>query len=86
MPGTLAGMQSMYSWLGDYRYDPGDWGQGGCAYLNIIYGDEYCTTKPTCKDYNNCPSESKTTVCEQNDYTAWQIKKKMQIRYDIFGL
>ena len=38
MPGTIEGMQSLYSWIGDYRYNPGGTGLGGCYYLNIIYG------------------------------------------------
>ena len=54
--------------------------------LNIIYGAGYCGTVSTCPGSSNCSAESATTVCEQNDYTAWQLKKKAQIRYDIFGL
>lgn len=86
MPGTLEGMQSLYSWIGDHRYNPGGNGLGGCVYLNLIYGAGYCSSVPTCYDYNNCPSDSKTTVCEQNDYTAYQLIEKFKIRYDIFGL
>lgn len=86
LPGTLEGMQSIYSWLGNYRYNPGSGGLGGCYYLNIIYGAGYCSSVATCPGSSNCPSTSATTVCEQNDYTAWQLKKKAQIRYDIFGL
>lgn len=84
--GTLVGMQSIYSWIGDYRYNPGDWSLGGCVYLNIIYGENYCSSMPTCLNKNNCPAESATTVCEQNDYTAFQVEQKMKMRYDIFGL
>lgn len=86
LPGTLEGMQSMYSHIGEYRYNPGGSGLGGCYYLNIIYGESYCSTVATCAGSKNCSKESQTTVCEQNDYTAWQIKKKVQLRYDIFGL
>lgn len=86
MPGTIEGIQSLYSWIGDYRYNPGGTGLGGCYYLNIIYGAGYCSSVPTCYDYNNCPSESKPTTCEKNDYTAYQIEQKSRIRYDIFGL
>ena len=86
LPGTLVGMQSIYSFVGTYRYNPGTAGLGGCYYLNILYGDNYCSTVPTCVGNSNCPNSSKTTVCEQNDYTAWQVKKKVQLRYDIFGL
>jgi len=89
LPGTFEGMQSVYSWLGNYRFNPGSWGAGGCKYLNIIYGNNYCSTVSTCASEtatSNCPEESRTTVCEQNDYTAYQIKEKLQMRYDIFGL
>ena len=85
-PGTLAGMQSVYSWLGDYRYSPGSWGMGGCVYLDIIYGDGYCSTKSVCTNYSSCPSSSATTVCEQNDYTAYQLQEKLELRNSIFGL
>lgn len=86
LPGTVIGMQSIYSWVGNYRYNPGSWGQGGCKYLDIIYGQGYCSRVSTCTDYNSCPESSKTTVCEQNDYTAWQVKGKIKMRYDIFGI
>ncbi len=85
-PGSLAGMQSVYSWLGDYRYSPGSWGMGGCKYLNIIYGEGYCSTKSVCTNYSSCPASSATTVCEQNDYTAWQLQEKLELRNTIFGL
>ncbi len=78
-PGTLAGMQSVYSWLGDYRYNPGDSGLGGCYYLNVMYGEDYCSRVPS-------GSDVPTTVCEQNDYTKWQIEKKVYLRKAIFGL
>ena len=94
LPGTLEGMQSVYSWVGYYRYNPGSAGQGGCHSLNVVYGDGYCDTVPNCTNYTLnkaeddliCPAESATTVCEQNDYTAWQLRTKAKIRYDIFGL
>ena len=86
LPGTLVGMQSIYSWVGTYRYNPGNAGLGGCYYLNIIYGSVYCSGVNTCAGTSNCSAETKTTACEQNDYTAWQVKKKIQLRYDIFGL
>ena len=85
-PDTLAGQQSIYSWVGDYRFNPGNWGLGGCVYLNIIYGSNYCSTVATCAGDSGCSEASRTTVCEQNDYTAWQVNKKAQIRFDIFGI
>ena len=86
LPGTLAGMQSVYSWIGNHRYNPGNSGKGGCYYLNIIYGSGYCSSVATCTNYDSCSEASKTTVCEQNDYTAWQLKEKVELRNSIFGL
>lgn len=90
LPGTLIGMQSVYSWIGNYRYNPGSAGSGGCYYFPYMYDNpSYCSTVPTCPATvatDNCPAESATTVCEQNDYTAWQVKEKIKLRYDIFGL
>lgn len=87
LPGTLAGMQSVYSWIGNHRYNPGSGGKGGCYYLNIIYGSGYCSRVATCSSpYNNCSDASRTTVCEQNDYTAYQLKGKVEMRNKIFGL
>ncbi len=83
MPGTLQGMQSVYSWIGDYRYNPGSWGSGGCVYLTIIYGDSYPYCKPETAAVDNV---TPTTVCEQNDYTAWQLQGKFELRQQIFGL
>lgn len=89
-PGTIEGMQSaidtQYTGLGEYRYDPGNADIGGCYYLDQIYSKGYCSVKPSCTDYSNCSIATKTTVCEQNDYTAWRLKKQYSIRYDIFGL
>lgn len=86
LPGTIEGLQSLYSWIGDYRYFPGNSNKGGCYYFDVMYGKSYCQTKPVCTDYNNCPSESRTTICEQNDYSAYRVEKQNAMRYDIFGL
>lgn len=95
LPGTLEGMQSIYSWIGNFRYNPGSSGSGGCYYLNIMgtvsqkYDKNYCDRVPTCSSKsatNNCPASSKTTICEQNDYTTYQLKGKTDLRNRIFGL
>lgn len=88
MPDTYSGVMSIYGWLGTYRYDPGDWSLGGCKYLNTyLYEDNYCSKVVTCKaPYQNCSEESKTTVCEQNDYTIFNVVKTTEIRYDVFGI
>lgn len=85
-PNTLQGVQSIYSWVGNYRYNPGNSGLGGCYYFDYMYYPGYCNSKPTCTNYDSCPDSSKTTVCEQNDYTAWQVAQKVKIRFDVFGI
>lgn len=79
LPGTLAGMQSVYGYIGAYRYNPGSSGLGGCYILNQMYGADYCDRVPS---GNNVP----TTICEQNDYTIFTLQHKLQFRQDIFGL
>ena len=98
LPGTLEGWQSVYSWPGYYRYNPGTNGLGGCVYLNgYVYPDSnYCSKKPSCTSYTMddqynyenkvCPDATLMTVCEQNDYTAYQLKSKHKLRQEIFGL
>ncbi len=90
LPGTIEGMQTKYSTIGPYRYNPGNSSLGGCYYYKHIYSDSYCSSRPTCTPvngkYNSCPAESKTTVCEYNDYTAWRVQKLVKFRRDIFGL
>lgn len=85
LPGTLEGWQSVYSWVGTYREFPGSSGSGGCYALNLVYGAGYCDDKSVCTA-SFCPESSRTTVCEQNDYTAWQLNQKREFRYNIFGL
>ena len=93
-PGSIEGMQTMYSTVGEYRYNPGGTSLGGCYYYDYIYGKNYCSSRVTCtaytndrsKDGVNCPAESRTTTCEYNDYTAWRVEKLLRFRRDIFGL
>lgn len=99
-PDSLSGWQSRYSGVGKFRYNPGDNSLGGCNYLNgTLYESDYCSKYTTCdkgvgyyRDSNgivhsdNCPAESRTTVLEQCDYTAWQVQKKVNARFAIYGL
>ena len=45
-----------------------------------------CNEFKPVNDDETCSADSKTTACEQSDYTAWQLRSKEKIRYDIFGL
>ena len=86
-PGTYIGTQMLYSWIGDYRANPGDSGSGGCYYLKVMYGEDYpfCAPSNTCASVNGGPGCYKTTICEQSDYTKYQAKVTMQFWNEIFG-
>ena len=90
LPGTLSGMQSLYSFLGKHEY--GGPGSGGYYYMDParegvtkIYAthEEFVS-----KCLNGGPEHAAgttTTAWEQGQYTAWQVESKLQIWNDIFG-
>ena len=83
-----------YSWIGDYWYNPGDWGLGGCAYASYIYPDNMpARVKNACgSGAPYCGSGGgsgcvKTEPEDQTAYAKWLINDKMAIpREYIFGL
>ena len=91
LPGTLSGMQSIYSFLGNHVY--GSSGTGGYYYMDpdragvtkIYATHEEFLTK--CKD-SGLPEHAAgtvTTVWEQGQYTAWKVEKKLEVWNEIFG-
>lgn len=95
-PDTLEGIQSIYSYLGDYWINPGSGGIGGCYYLKAFIDEDFMPEKYTTSYYNNkCPSRTygcsdekciKTNVCERSDYTKWQVQSKVELRKTIFKI
>ena len=87
---SLNNMMSKYSYLGDYWYNPGSGGEGGCYYANIIYDNNPpARVKTACQKGKTCSGNSciKTTKEEQDQYTKWQVEKNMaSIRERVFGL
>lgn len=91
LPGTLSGMQSIYSYLGKHEY--GSSGSGGYYYMDParagvtkIYST-HAEFLAKCKD-SGLPehaSETETTVWEQGQYTAWQVESKLKFWDEIFG-
>ncbi len=79
-----------YSWIGDYWYNPGDWGLGGCAYATYIYPDNMPDrVKRACAPGNECSGSScvPTEPEDQTAYATWLIADKMaKPRETIFGL
>ena len=73
---TVREMMSTYAHIGKYWYNAGDWGLGGCQYIDIIkdyYTDSsrYAEVKKIC-DKNNCPwkkENGKITVIDPSKCT-----------------
>lgn len=90
LPGTLSGMQSIYSFLGKHEY--GSAGAGGYYYMDParagvtkIYSshEEFLS-----KCYNAGGEHASGTVAtpwEQGQYTAWQLEGKIDAWNEIFG-
>ena len=86
---SLTSMMSSYSYLGDYWYNPGSGGQGGCYYASFIFDTIPTRVQTACKSSNKCSGNKcvKTTKDERDAYTKWQVEKNMAgIREKVFGL
>ena len=90
-PGTLSGMQSIYSYLGKHEY--GSSGTGGYYYMDPdragvtkIYST-HAEFLAKCKNsgLSEHASGTETTVWEQGQYTAWQVESKLEYWDEIFG-
>ena len=95
MPNTIEGMQSIWSHIGSYWFNPGSSGKGGCHILKIFVDEGFMKEKYSQSYYNSkCPASRPcddsscpaTNTCERSDYTKWQVEKKNKIRKEIFGL
>lgn len=97
VPNTLVWVQSKYSYIGKYLYNPGNWGLGGCIYINTFaqielfdyYNTAYYNSR--CSVNNTCSSGSEEscanytpTVCETNDYSLYTAKQRADILLKIF--
>lgn len=90
LPGTLSGMQSMYSHLGKHEY--GSSGAGGYYYMDPARAGVtkiYKTHEEFVEKCLNVDGEhaegTQTTPWEQGQYTAWQLEEKIEVWNDIFG-
>ncbi len=96
LPNTLVWVQSKYSSIGSYLYNPGSSGRGGCYYIDYWakngfagYTTEYYNSR--CGSSNKCSSGSesscssyKPTTCEINDYSLYNAVTRADIVMSIF--
>ena len=91
-PGTLSGMQSIYSYLGRHGWAYSSSGAGGYYYMDpAIAGVTaiYSTHAEFVEKCLNGGAEhadgTETTAWEQGQYTAYQVQQKIDIWNAIFG-
>ena len=91
LPGTLSGMQSLYSYLG--KHVEGGSGAGGYYYMDPAVKGVTKIYKTHEEFLEKCKNSglpehaygTETTVWEQGQYTAWQVEIKLQTWDAIFG-
>ena len=91
LPGTMSGMQSIYSYLGKHEY--GSSGTGGYYYMDPARAGVTKIYKTHEEFLEKCQNSglpehaagTETTIWEQGQYTAWQVEKKLQTWDEIFG-
>ncbi len=87
---SFTDLMQRYAYLGDYWFNPGGSGDGGCYYADEIYPnglDNYVAT--ACSDaYLGCSGASCMPTREQDHdaYAAYQGKNMIDTRYDVFGI
>lgn len=91
LPGTFAGMQMVYSNLGDH--EPGNSSDGGYYYMDPAVAGVttiYSTHEEFMEKCYNVDGEhaegTKVTAWEQSRYTIWQMEGKVKLRQKIFGI
>lgn len=92
---TLFGMMSKYAYIGEYWYNPGGSGVGGCyyyPYINKYMSSEHsnvvanaCAQGKSCSK-GNSGSCLKTTQEDQDAYTHYQSEKMLKLRGQIFNI
>ncbi len=89
---SMTDMMSKYSYIGEYWYNPGSAGVGGCYYLNYIYDTVPDRLKSACGSAAPECSVGKTSKCvkttsdDQTAYAKWQVDEMEKLRENIFGI
>jgi len=92
--GTVGEMMKTYAYIGDYWYNPGSWGDGGCKYYPYIKefmsatrsaevakicAGSACSVKD--KSHSGC---TKTVAEDQAAYCAYNVNKNMGKIFKLF--
>lgn len=94
---TISGYTSLgdfykYAYLGDYWYNPGSWGKGGCPYANAIFnGNIPERVRNACASGKICETGREadcvpTTKEDRQLYADFQAQEMVKARKSIFGL
>ena len=77
-----------YSYIGDYWYNPGGSGLGGCYYAPYIYSSMPNRVKNACASGKECSDSScvKTTQEDQDAYANYLVGVMAYFRKEVFGL
>lgn len=80
---NVSGVMSKYAYIGEYWYNPGSWGSGGCPYFPYIRqymtASRVQTVDVACGSSKACSGSSclKTIDEDQKAYATWQVDDKM---------
>lgn len=90
--GSLTDLMGKYAYLGDYWYNPGSWGTGGCVYASAIYGNNIPEhVRNACAPGKSCTTAGggdcvPTTEEDKQAYLVFQSQSMVSARKKIFGL
>lgn len=90
--GSLTDLVGKYAYLGDYWYNPGSWGTGGCVYASAIYGNNIPEhVRNACAPGKTCTTAGggdcvPTTEEDKQAYLVFQSQSMVSARKKIFGL
>ncbi len=90
--GSLTDLMGKYAYLGDYWYNPGSWGTGGCVYASAIYGNNIPErVRNACAPGKTCTTAGggdcvPTTDEDKQAYLLFQAQSMVSARKKIFGL
>ncbi len=89
---SLTDLMGKYAYLGDYWYNPGSWGVGGCVYASAIYGNNIPDrVRNACASGKVCTTAGgddcvPTTDEDKQAYLVFQSQSMVSARKKIFGL